>query len=605
MKSFVKVVHGENAAQNAYEAIAAVCRETVEGKTVLLKVNTGFKGDAKSGLCTNPDVVEGLIQFFQDKKAKQITVGDSSIVGVDSMEALEAAGIKAACDKYPEVLCADLNGYDPVEKQIPQGTMVNSVIFSSALYDNDIIVSVPVIKTHMYAGVTLSIKNMKGTMYKREKTKLHRLKKELPENAEGRVLDYGLWDITNVCYADYAVVDGSICMEGFGPSGGDPVILDVVLASTEPVAADMAALKLMQIPLEDVGHLKLISKARQISYDTMEVEPADYEKWGKKFKTAGEARLGLSCDELKMEDESACSACHAALIQFLRYHTHEFAGGDKTYTIFAGKDIKEEDIRAAENPCLVGNCTAKFRELAPFCKGCPPIPSEITKTLKGESGLEVTYLGHSCFTIRSKEYTLLIDPFLSGNPNAASAAEEVEASHILVSHAHDDHIGDTADIAQRCGSLVFCTPEVSTLLPEDIKTEQGQPGGCIHTDFGSVRFTSAIHGSGAAGGVACGFVITIEEKKFYFAGDTSLTMDMSFLKDEGIDVAMLPIGDRFTMGPDDAVRAAELINPKVVIPMHYNTMPAIIQDPVQFKENLMEKTGIKTEILNPGEKMTL
>ena len=82
-------------------------------------------------------------------------------------------------------------------------------------------------------------------------------------------------------------------------------------------------------------------------------------------------------------------------------------------------------------------------------------------------------------------------------------------------------------------------------------------------------------------------------------------MDMSFLKDEGIDVAMLPIGDRFTMGPDDAVRAAELINPKVVIPMHYNTMPAIIQDPVQFKENLMEKTGIKTEILNPGEKMTL
>ena len=84
-------------------------------------------------------------------------------------------------------------------------------------------------------------------------------------------------------------------------------------------------LKLMQIPLEDVGHLKLISKARQISYDTMEVEPADYEKWGKKFKTAGEARLGLSCDELKMEDESACSACHAALIQFLRYHTHELS----------------------------------------------------------------------------------------------------------------------------------------------------------------------------------------------------------------------------------------------------------------------------------------
>lgn len=605
MNKFVKVVHGSDPIQNAYDAISAVCKEPVEGKTVLLKVNTRFKGEARTGLCTSPEVVEGLIRFFQEKKAKKITVGDSSIVGVDSMEALEAAGIKAACDKYPEVICADLNGYDPIEKKIPAGTMVNSVIFSSAMYDNDIVVSVPVIKTHMYAGVTLSIKNMKGTMYKREKTKLHRIKKELPENAEGRVLDYGLWDITNVCYPNYAVIDGTVCMEGFGPSGGDPVNLDVVLASAEPVAADMIALKLMEIPLGDIGHLKLIAKAREVSYDSIDVEPADYEKWRRKFKTAGEARLGLSCDELVMEDESACSACHASLIQFLRYHTHEFSGGPKTYTIFAGKDIKQEDIEKAENPCLVGNCTAKFRDLAPFCKGCPPIPSEITKTLKGESGLEITYLGHSCFTIHSKEYTLLIDPFLSGNPKAAISAEEVEASHILVSHAHGDHIGDTDAIAQRCNSVVFCTPEVGTLLSETIKMEQGQPGGNIRTDFGNIKFVTAAHGSGVPGGVACGFVITIEEKKIYFAGDTQLIKDMELLQDEKIDIAMLPIGDRFTMGPDDAIKAAKMINPTMVIPMHYNTMPAIIQDPVQFKEKLKQKTGIEAMILSVGEKLSL
>ncbi len=306
-----------------------------------------------------------------------------------------------------------------------------------------------------------------------------------------------------------------------------------------------------------------------------------------------------------MEDESACSACHASLIQFLRYHTHEFSGGPKTYTIFAGKDIKQEDIEKAENPCLVGNCTAKFRDLAPFCKGCPPIPSEITKTLKGESGLEITYLGHSCFTIHSKEYTLLLDPFLSGNPNAAISAEEVEASHILVSHAHGDHIGDTDAIAQRCNSVVFCTPEVGTLLSETIKMEQGQPGGNIRTDFGNIKFVTAAHGSGVPGGVACGFVITIEEKKIYFAGDTQLIKDMELLQDEKIDIAMLPIGDRFTMGPDDAIKAAKMINPTMVIPMHYNTMPAIIQDPVQFKEKLKHTTGIEATILSVGEKLSL
>ncbi len=604
MRHFVKVVHGEDPARIAYEAIDSVCKEHVEGKTVLLKVNVGFKGDARSGLCTNPDVVEGLIQFFLDKKAKRITVGDSSIVGVNTRESLEAAGITSACAKYPGVICADLNTYDPVEKQIPQGTMVNSIIFSSALFENDIIVSVPVIKTHMYAGVTLSVKNMKGTMYKREKTKLHRLSNELPENAEGRVLDYGLRDLSRVCYADYAVVDGTVCMEGFGPSGGDPVNLNVVLASAEPVAADLATLKLMRIPLDDVGHLKLVSKARGVSYDTMDVEPADYEKWGKRFVTAGEARLGLSCEELEMRDESACSACQAALIQFLRYHTHEFAGGGKTYTIFSGTNIKEEDIRAAENPCLVGNCTAKYSDLAPFCKGCPPIPSEIAKTLKGESGLIITFLGHSCFTIKSKEYTLLLDPYLTGNPYAAMKADKVSASHILVSHGHGDHLGDTESIAKRCGSDVYCTPEVASVLP-CVRAVVGQPGGSIHTDFGSVKFTSAIHGCGVAGGVSCGFLITIEEKKIYFAGDTSLTADMAFLKDEHVDIAMLPIGDKFTMGPDDAVRAAELIRPGLVIPMHYNTMPGIEQDPERFAENLKQRTGIRAEIMQPGDSITL
>lgn len=603
MTSFVKVIHGKQHEENAYAAMAAVCASPVEGKKVLLKVNTGFKGKARTGLCTNPDVVAGLIRFFKERGAERITVGDSSIVGVDSIEALTEAGIMEVCRRM-NVHCVDLNSFDPVEKKIKNGSMVDSILFTSALFDNDIVVTVPVMKTHMYTGATLGIKNMKGCMYKREKTKLHRLSKPLPENPLGRALDYGLLDLTTVCYADYSVVDGTVCMEGFGPSGGTPVELDVVLASSEPAAADLVALRLMGIPLEDVGHLNIISKARGVSYDTITVDPADYERYGRKFLTAGEARLGITSETLTMEDESACSACHAALVQFLRYHLHEFEGGVPR-TIFAGRDITEEAVRAAKNPCLVGNCTAGFKDLAPFCKGCPPIPSEITKTLKGEAGVTIRYLGHSCFQVRSKEYSILFDPFLTHNPLAAVQADDVTATAILVSHGHDDHVGDAVSIATRCGARVYATVETASLFPQGIKMEVGQIGGSIRTDFGRVKFLPAFHGSGVAGGLACGFLLEIEGKKIYHAGDTGLSVEMSLLAEENIDVALLPIGDRFTMGPEDALRAVRMIAPKKVVPMHYNTMPPIEQDPEAFKQRVEEATDAEVVVLGIGETMTI
>lgn len=603
MKHFVKVLHGPDHAEKAYRAISAVCTHDVTGKQVLLKVNTGFKAEPRSGICTSPDVVEGVIRYFREKGAGRILVGDSSIVGVDSLEALASAGIRDVCEKTG-VECVDLNSFDPVDKKIPGGIMVDSILFSSAPFESDIVVSMPVMKTHMYTGATLSIKNMKGCMYKREKTKLHRLSKPLPPDPRGRSLDYGLLDFTKVCYPDYAVVDGTVCMEGFGPSGGTPVNLDVVLAGSEPAAADLVALKLMGIPLEDVGHLLLISEARGVSYDTIETDPADCSPYSRKFVTAGEARLGLHSDKIVMEDESACSACHAALIQFLRYHQHDFEDGE-VYTIFAGKDVNKDDILKAKNPCLVGNCTARFKDLAPFCRGCPPIPSEIKKTLKGEAGISITFLGHSCFRVRSKEYSILFDPFLTGNPAANVNADDVSATTILLTHGHGDHLGDTVSIARRCRSTVFATVETASLLPEEIKVEPGQIGGYIRTDFGGVKFLPAFHGSGVAGGLACGFLLEIEGKKIYFAGDTGLTVEMSLLAEDEIDVALLPIGDRFTMGSKDAVRAVSMIRPKKVIPMHYNTMPAIEQDPERFKEITERETGTECMILAVGESLSL
>ncbi len=599
----VRVVHGPDAADNAYQAIRAVFTHDARGKTVLLKVNTGFKGPARSGLCTNPDVVSGLIRYFREAGAGRIVVGDSSIVGVDSIEALAAAGIIEVCQRAG-VECVNLNAARPVEKRIPGGHMVDSILFSGLLDECDIIVSVPVMKTHMYTGATLSIKNMKGTMWRREKTKLHRLHRPLPEGATARALDYGLLDLTRVCYPDYAVIDGSICMEGFGPSGGTAKRMDLVVASSEPVAADLVALRLMETDPQDVGHVRLIALDRGIGYDNITVVPDDWTRWSSRFQSASEARLGLSCDALAMKDESACSACHAALIQFLRYHAHKFEGGP-VHTIFAGKDTSPDCVRAAERPFLIGNCTAQLWGMAPSCKGCPPIPSEIAKTLKGESGMEIKYLGHASFLISSKEYALLIDPFLSGNPGAAARADEVRATHIFVTHGHGDHLGDAVEVAKRTGATVYATVEIASCFPQGIDVEVGQIGGFVPSDFGGVKFTAAAHGSGVPGGLACGFLIEFEGKKIYHAGDTGLIMDMALLADEQVDVALLPIGDRFTMGPKDALRAVKMIKPRLAVPMHYNTMPPIVQDPEQWKKDVEAATTTEVSVLAPGEAFQL
>ena len=217
--------------------------------------------------------------------------------------------------------------------------------------------------------------------------------------------------------------------------------------------------------------------------------------------------------------------------------------------------------------------------------------------------MKIEFLGHSCFLIESKGVKILTDPFLTGNAKASKTAEEVEADYIFVTHGHGDHIGDAISIAKRTGAQVFAVVEIaeSVFVPEKINVAMGNIGGRQKTSFGSVKIVPAAHGSGVAGALACGYVLEISGKKIYHAGDTGLISDMQFLADEKIDAALLPIGDFYTMGPEDAVKAAKLISPKLVIPMHYNTFPVIEQDPEEFKKTL-EKEGIcQVKILNPGE----
>jgi L-ascorbate metabolism protein UlaG (beta-lactamase superfamily) len=221
------------------------------------------------------------------------------------------------------------------------------------------------------------------------------------------------------------------------------------------------------------------------------------------------------------------------------------------------------------------------------------------------------WLGHSCLLFETGDKHVLIDPFLNGNPKAAAKASEVPADFILVSHGHGDHIGDASDIAERTGATLIANYEIATWLQERMgqRNVHGmQHGGAHQFPFGRVKLTLAFHGSvlpdGSNGGNPCGFLITFNDgKKVYDAADTGLFSDMKLIGEEGIDLAILPIGDNYTMGPDDALRAVKFLNPKRVVPIHYDTFPLIAQDAKAWAERVRKETSAVPVVMKPGEWM--
>ncbi|MGG4440091.1 metal-dependent hydrolase [Brevibacillus fortis] len=229
--------------------------------------------------------------------------------------------------------------------------------------------------------------------------------------------------------------------------------------------------------------------------------------------------------------------------------------------------------------------------------------------------LDIRFHGHSSVQVTSEGHSIMIDPFISGSPVAATKLEDISVQYILLTHGHQDHILDAVELAKKNDATIVATHELATYLSwQGVKTISMNLGGSVKLPFGKVKMTQAFHSSGVVlddekqivyMGMPAGFVIELGGKTIYHAGDTGLFGDMKLIGEfHNIDLAFLPIGDVFTMGPEDALVAAEWVQADFVVPIHYDTFPPIKQDGEAFVAELAEK-DIRGKALKPGETLRL
>ena len=238
--------------------------------------------------------------------------------------------------------------------------------------------------------------------------------------------------------------------------------------------------------------------------------------------------------------------------------------------------------------------------------------------------MEIKFHGHSCFELSDGSTTVLVDPFLKpNNPKAVATAEEVEPTHIAISHGHVDHMADAIPIAKLTGAHCVAVVEIANFLQghgvDEDNVSDPNLGGTVEFDWGWISLVPAWHTSTIAGseeapfsaehgtpvGTAAGLLINLGGKTVYHAGDTCLFSDMKLIAQRSpVDVALLPIGGHYTMDRRDAVHAAEFVEAGAVIPMHYDTFPPIETDAEEFKSDVESKTSSKVVILEAGETHT-
>ncbi len=381
----VHVAYGDDAYANTLDVLERADLPPLAGKRVLLKPNVGRMSKFGSGVNTNPKVVAAAINAFRDAGAT-VAIGESPITGVKTMEAFELSGMaEMAREKHCPLI--DMDARKPVIIPIPHGRVIDSLKICADVFDFDFVVSIPVMKIHMHTGVTLSVKNMKGCLWRRSKVDLHMLPQL--EGTADKSLDIAIGDMTTVLRPHFAIIDGSVCMEGLGPGAGRPKRLNVVVASADAFAADAVACRLMGRDALEIPHLRIgaANGCGIIDLDHIQVSPGNWQDYASVFEAAPK-NLTFEFPDIEVLDRNSCSACQSTLLMFLQRFGESLADyipkGERL-KIAIGKG--HEDLPAGT--LCIGQCTCKQKENGIFVPGCPPVASQILNTLR-ENGKDAS-----------------------------------------------------------------------------------------------------------------------------------------------------------------------------------------------------------------------
>ncbi|MHC4474911.1 MAG: DUF362 domain-containing protein [Planctomycetota bacterium] len=364
---------GDDPYSNTRKALTNIDLSPSKNNRVLLKPNVGRNVEPKAGITTHPQVLAAAIDAFREAGAN-VAVGESPITGVTMFDAFESSGITSVA-KTRNCRLIDMDARRYVPLQITDGVAIKSLKLCREIVEYDIIVSIPVMKTHMHTGVTLSVKNMKGCLWRRSKVELHMLPR-LGGHQE-KPLDIAIADMASVLRPHLSIIDGTIGMEGLGPSAGKPKALGVVLVGVDAFATDSIACELMGISACDVPHLRMGAQRGYgvISLDTIRVSPGNWKDIQSPFALPPD-KLSIEFPGFTILDQLSCSACQSTLLMFLKRHGKQLRDNisdEKDIIIAIGRGHKQ----LPNGTLCVGDCTARQKNCGAFVPGCPPVASEI------------------------------------------------------------------------------------------------------------------------------------------------------------------------------------------------------------------------------------
>jgi len=381
MRPIVHILRGKDPYQTARAILQRFPLPDLKGSSVLIKPNAARLSPAGKGVTTHPLVVSATIDELKEKGAAEIVIGESCIFGVDAQEAFRMTGM-AEISEREGVTLIDFDRLEPMEIDVPGGSVIQKIKVPTLLKKFDFIISIPVMKTHMHTLVTLSIKNMKGLLWRREKARFHQLRYDERITKGYKELDIAISEMASVLSPHLAIIDGTVGMEGMGPAYGRPKQMGIIVVGNNALSADAVAARLMGMNPEAVPHLKLSAEKGigEIDLKKILILPKDYMKWKTPF-VPPPSKLSIPFPDIIVHDRGSCSACLSTLLIFLQnYHSDltDYRLEDNKVHIGIGKHLKS----CPNGTILIGNCTSRMKRKGIFVQGCPPVASQVMETLK-------------------------------------------------------------------------------------------------------------------------------------------------------------------------------------------------------------------------------